>query len=66
MYRQSFDNLELPIVVLFVEFNTTMALAILTEQRDFVGAGVGQSSRCETAQGDQSFSVTPCSLADTA
>jgi hypothetical protein len=29
-----------------VEFNTAMALAILTEQRDFVGAGVGQSCRC--------------------
>jgi len=29
-----------------------MALAILTE-RDFVGAGVGQSRGCETAQGDQ-------------
>jgi len=28
-----------------------MALAILTEQRDFVGAGVGQSCGCETAQG---------------
>jgi len=27
-----------------------MALAILTE-RDFVGAGVGQSCGCETAQG---------------
>jgi hypothetical protein len=36
-----------------VEFNTTMALAILTEQRDFVGAGVGESCGCETAQGDQ-------------
>ena len=63
---KSIDNLKLPTVVLFVEFNTTMALAILTEQRDFVGAGVGQSCRCETAQGDQSFSVTPCSSADTA
>jgi len=30
-----------------------MALAILTEQRDFVGAGVGQSRGCETAQDDQ-------------
>jgi len=29
-----------------------MALAILTE-RDFVGAGVGQSCGCETAQGVQ-------------
>jgi len=33
---KSLDNLKLP-TVLFVEFNTTMALAILTEQRDFVG-----------------------------
>jgi len=30
-----------------------MALAILTEQRDFVGEGVGQSYGCETAQGDK-------------
>jgi len=30
-----------------------MALEILTEQRDFVGAGAGQSCGCETAQGDQ-------------
>jgi hypothetical protein len=29
-----------------------MALAILTEQHDFVGAGVGPSCGCETAQGD--------------
>jgi len=29
-----------------------MALAVLTE-RDFVGAGVGQSCGCETAQGDE-------------
>jgi len=28
--------LKLPTVLLFVEFNTTMALAILMEQRDFV------------------------------
>jgi len=28
-----------------------MALAILTEQRDFVGAGVRQCCGCETAQG---------------
>jgi hypothetical protein len=34
---------------LFVELNTTTALVILTE-RDIVGAGVGQSCRCETAQ----------------
>jgi len=30
-----------------------MALAILTEQRDFVGEGVGQSCGRETAQGVQ-------------
>jgi hypothetical protein len=45
--------LKLPILLLFVEFNSTMALAILTEQRDFVGAGVGQRCGCETAEGDQ-------------
>ena len=39
--------------LLFVEYNTTMALAILMELRDFVSAGVGQSCGCETAQGDQ-------------
>jgi len=44
--------LKLPTLLPFVEFNTTMALEILTE-RDFVGAGVGQSCGCETAQGDQ-------------
>ena len=33
----------LPTVLLFVEFNNAMALAILTEQCDFVGAGVGQA-----------------------
>jgi hypothetical protein len=38
-----------------------MALAILTEQRDCVGEGVGQSYGCENAQGD-----TPCSSADMA
>jgi len=43
-------NLQLPAVRLFVEFNTTMALAVLTEERDFVGAGVGQSCGCGTAQ----------------
>ena len=48
---KSLDNLKLPTLLLFVEFNT-MALAVLTE-RDFVGAGVGQSCGCETAQGDQ-------------
>ena len=46
------NNLKLPAVLLFVEFNTTMALAILTEQRDFVGEGDGQSLGCDTAQGD--------------
>ena len=47
MYVQSHwtVNLKLPTVVLFVEFNTTMALAILAEQRDFVGAGVRESCR---------------------
>ena len=30
-----------------------MALAILSQLRDFVGAGVGQSCGCETAQGNQ-------------
>jgi len=50
--RQTY-NLKLPTVLPFVEFNTTTALAILTEQRDFVGAGDGQSCGCETAQGDQ-------------
>jgi len=44
--------MKLPTVPLFVEFNTAVALAILTE-RDFVGAGVGQSCGCETAKGDQ-------------
>ena len=55
MYWQSHytNNLKLTVVLLFVEFNTTMALAILMEQLDFVGAGVGQSCWCETAQGDQ-------------
>ena len=46
------NNLKLPTVLLFVECNTTMALAILTE-RDFVSAGAGQSFGCETAPGDQ-------------
>jgi hypothetical protein len=41
--------LKLPTELLFVELNTTMALAILTEC-EFVGAGIGQSCRCETAQ----------------
>ena len=45
--------MELSTVLLFVEFNTTVALEILTEQRDFVGADVGQSCRCETSRGDQ-------------
>jgi len=47
------NNLKLPTELPFVEFNTTMALAILTEQRDFVGEGVGQSCGCETALGDK-------------
>jgi hypothetical protein len=42
--------LKLPTELLFVELNATYALAILTEQRDFVGAGFGQSCRCEIAQ----------------
>ena len=46
------NNLKLFTVLLFVEFNTTMALGIVTE-RDIVGAGVSQSCGCETAQGDQ-------------
>jgi len=46
------NNLKLPTVLLFVECNTTIALAILTEG-DFVGAGVGQSCGYETAPGDQ-------------
>jgi hypothetical protein len=45
--------LKLPTVLLFVEFNTTMALAFLPEERDFVGASVGQSCGCETARGVQ-------------
>jgi hypothetical protein len=35
----STDNLKLPTELLFVELNSTMALAILTEKRGFVGAG---------------------------
>jgi hypothetical protein len=66
---KSFDNLKLP-TVLFVELNITMALGVLME-RDFIGASVAQSCGCETAERDpsprlRSFSVTPCSLADTA
>jgi len=34
-----------------------MALVILKEQRDFVGEGVGQSLGCETARGNQHFSL---------
>jgi hypothetical protein len=30
-----------------------MVLAILTEQREFVGAGIDQSCGCETDQGNQ-------------
>jgi len=40
--------LKLLTVLLFVELNTTMALAILTEQRGFVG--VGQSCVCRVRQ----------------
>ena len=47
------NNLKLPTELLFVELNITMTLAIVTEQCDFVTAGVGQSCWCETAQGDQ-------------
>jgi len=50
---KSLDNLKLSTVLLFVELNTTTTLAILTEQRDFVSSGVGQSCGCETAQSDQ-------------
>jgi hypothetical protein len=32
-----------------------MALAILTERRDFVGEDVGQSYGCETARGDKQW-----------
>jgi len=46
------NKFKLPKVLPFVEFNTTMALAILAEQRDFVGEGVGQSLGCEIAQRD--------------
>jgi len=47
------NNLKLSTVLPFVEFNNAMALAILTEQRDFVGEGAVQGYECETAQGDQ-------------
>jgi len=47
------NNFELSTVLLFVEFNATMALAILMERLDFVGEGAGQSCGCETAQGGQ-------------
>jgi hypothetical protein len=62
---------ELPTVLLFVELNITMALGVLMEQRDFVGVFVAQSCGCETAERDpaprlRSFSVMPCSSADTA
>jgi len=45
-----------------------MALAIKTEQSDFVDEGDGPSYGCENAQAMRlrSFSVTPCSSADTA
>jgi hypothetical protein len=64
--RQSIVKLP---TVLFVELNTTMALAILTE-RDFVSAAVSPRCGCETAQVIAprllSFSVTPFSSAFTA
>ena len=41
------NNLKLPAVLLLVEFNITIALAVLKEQRDLVSAGVGQSCGCE-------------------
>jgi hypothetical protein len=47
------NNLKLPTVLPFVEFNTTMALAVVTQRRDFVGEGAVQSYECETAEGDQ-------------
>jgi len=44
-----------------------MALVILTEQRDFVGAGVGvKLFKVLKALRLRSFSVTPCNSADTA
>ena len=50
--RQTY-NLKLLTVLLFIEFNTTMALAILMEQRDFVSAGVSQICGYETSEGRQ-------------
>ena len=47
------NNLNLPTVLLFVEFYITMALDFLPEQRDFVGAAVGQRCGWETAPVDQ-------------
>jgi ABC-type uncharacterized transport system substrate-binding protein len=44
---KSLDNLKLPTVLLLVELYTAMALAILTEQRDFVGEGVVASLGCD-------------------
>jgi len=46
------NNLKLPAVLLLVEFNITIALAVLKE-RDFVSEGVGQSCGYETAEDDQ-------------
>ena len=43
------NNFKLSTVLLFVEFYTTVALAILKE-RDFVGAGVCRICGCENAQ----------------
>ena len=42
------NGLKLPTVLAFVDFHTTMAPGIMTEQRDFVGGG-GQNLGCETA-----------------
>jgi hypothetical protein len=50
---KSLDSIKLRTVLPFVELNTTIAPAILTEQRDFAGPGVGQCCGCETDQGDQ-------------
>jgi len=57
--------LKLPTVLLFVEFNTTMAVAILAE-RDFVGEVWVKAMDVKLLVVMQSFSVTPCSSADTA
>jgi hypothetical protein len=48
--RQTY-NLKLPTVLLLVEFNTTMALAILVEQCDFVSVGARQNCGHGTSPG---------------